>query len=47
VSFLYNVDFAAYAALGVTLDAVIALVLGFIGLYACSMLKKPKKILSS
>lgn len=36
-------DLAAYSALLFSLDVIIALVLSFIGLYAGSMLKKPKK----
>ncbi len=39
-----NYDWSAYLALAVTLEVVLALVLSFIGLYAGSMLRKPKKI---
>jgi len=35
-----NYDYAAYSALAVTMDVVIALVLSFIGLYAGSKLRK-------
>jgi hypothetical protein len=38
-----NYDWSAYLALAVTLEVVLALVLSFIGLYAGSMLRKPKK----
>jgi hypothetical protein len=38
-----NYDWSAYSALLVTVDVVFALVVDFIGLYAGSMLKKPKK----
>jgi glycerol uptake facilitator-like aquaporin len=37
-----NADWSAYSALIASFDAVVALVLSFIGLYAGSMLKKPK-----
>ena len=36
-------EWSAYSALVVSLDIVILFVLGFIGLYAGSMLRKPKK----
>jgi len=36
-------EWAAYSALFVSLDVLIGFVLSFIGLYAGSMLKKPKK----
>jgi hypothetical protein len=38
-----NYDWSAYLALAVTLEVVVALVLILIGLYAGSMLRKPKK----
>jgi hypothetical protein len=38
-----NYDWSAYAALVTTVDIVVGLVFGFIGLYAGSMLKKAKK----
>jgi hypothetical protein len=38
-----NYDWSAYLALAVALEVVVALVLSFIGLYAGSMLRKPKK----
>jgi hypothetical protein len=39
-----NYDWSAYLALAMTLEVVLALLLSFIGLYAGSMLRKPKKI---
>jgi hypothetical protein len=38
-----NYEWSAYSALLVTVDVVVALVVDFIGLYAGSMLRKPKK----
>ena len=38
-----NYDWSAYTALVTTVDLVIGLVFSFIGLYAGSMLRKPKK----
>jgi hypothetical protein len=38
-----NYDWSAYLALAVALEVFVALVLSFIGLYAGSMLRKPKK----
>ena len=38
-----NYDWSAYSALAVSVDVVVGLVLSFIGLYAGSMLRKPKK----
>jgi hypothetical protein len=38
-----NYDWSAYTALVTTVDIVIGLVFSFIGLYAGSMLRKPKK----
>jgi len=38
-----NHDWSAYAALVITVDFVVGLVVSFIGLYAGSMLRKPKK----
>jgi hypothetical protein len=38
-----NYDWSAYLAISVMLEVVVALVLIFIGLYAGSMLRKPKK----
>jgi hypothetical protein len=36
-------DLSAYAALAVSVQVIIGLVVSFIGLYAGSMLRKPKK----
>jgi hypothetical protein len=38
-----NYDWSAYTALVTTVDIVVGLVFSFIGLYAGSMLRKPKK----
>ena len=38
-----NYEWNAYSALAITIDVIVAFVLSFIGLYAGSMLRKPKK----
>jgi protein-S-isoprenylcysteine O-methyltransferase Ste14 len=38
-----NYEWAAYSGLAVTIDIAFGLVLSFVGLYAGSMLRKPKK----
>jgi hypothetical protein len=38
-----NYEWAAYSALAVTIDVVVAVVLSFVGLYAGSIIRKPRK----